>query len=111
MKLNLRFIGARAKSVWANEVAQKIKRLETVAAISVANVALEQRREMKPHFRLRILLAVPGPDIHAEATEHTFQAALLKVVNELRRQIQTRRANRLRGRHHQPLRNSPALRC
>jgi ribosome-associated translation inhibitor RaiA len=107
MKTSLQFFGAKPRLVWRNQVEEQIKRLAAFAAISAANVAVEQRHESKPHFCMRVLLAVPGPDIHAEAREHTFQAALLKVIRELLRQIQIRRTNQLRGRHRQHLRNWP----
>jgi hypothetical protein len=36
-------------------------------------------------------LEVPGPDFHAEASGYTLQAAWLKVVRNLERQIRTRK--------------------
>jgi len=38
-------------------------------------------------------LAVPGPDIHAEARDHTLEAAWLKVTAALRKQIEKRKAH------------------
>jgi hypothetical protein len=84
---------------------KQLKRWETIASITTANVALEPRREVKPHFCLRVLPAVPGPDIHAEAREHTFRTALLKGIPELLRQIKTRKSKQLRRRHRQHLQN------
>jgi len=105
MKINLQCIGANLQPIWRNQMERQLKRVETVASISAVNVALEQRRELKPHFHLRVLLAVPGPDIHAEAGEHTFQAALLKVIRELLRQIKTRKLNQLRRHQQKTLQN------
>jgi ribosome-associated translation inhibitor RaiA len=86
-------------------VEEQFNRLKAAAAIGTASVALEQRHEMKPSFRMQALLAVPGPDIHAEVREHTFQAALRKVIAELSRQIQARKSKQLRKRHQHHLRN------
>ena len=44
---------------------------------------------------LFVLLAVPGPDIHAEAREHTLEAAWLKATASLRKQIEHRKARQL----------------
>jgi len=38
---------------------------------------------------------VPGPDFHAEASDYTLQAALLKVIDNLRRQMQSRKNRQL----------------
>ena len=60
-----------------------------------------------PPFRAFISLAVPGPDIHAEAHDHTAEAAWLKVADDLRKQIE-RRKNRQDARLKSD-RQSPAL--
>jgi ribosome-associated translation inhibitor RaiA len=106
-KINLKFIGAKLEPIWRSQVERQLERVEAIASVSTADVALERRRETKPHFFLRVLLAVPGPDIHAEATEHTFQAVLLKVIRELVRQIKARKSNQRRGHQRQQLRNWP----
>jgi ribosomal subunit interface protein len=105
MKLNLRFLGSQPNSAWRDQMEKQFNQLSSMASISTANVALEQRQERKPRFRVQALLAIPGPDIHAEAREHTFQAALRKVIEECRRQIQTRKSKQLRNRHHRHWRN------
>jgi putative sigma-54 modulation protein len=91
---------------WRRQVEKEIQELERVAAISVADVVLERRREAGPLFRLRAHLAVPGPDFHAEGRDHTFAAALRKLVRGLTRQIQQRKSRRLQRRRER-LRNSP----
>ena len=42
-----------------------------------AEVVLEHQREARPAFRVQVRVEVPGPGIHAKATRHTRQAALL----------------------------------
>jgi len=67
---------------------------------------LERRREAGPLFRMRAHLAVPGPDFYAEGRDHTFAAALLKLVDALMRQIRQRKSRRLQRRRERR-RNSP----
>jgi len=106
MRINLRFHGLKPRPLWRRQVEKEIRELERVAAISVADVVLERRREAGPLFRMRALLAVPGPDFHAEGRDHTFPAALRKLVSALARQIQQRKSRRLQRRSER-LRNSP----
>ena len=95
MKINLRFLGIKPREEWKAQVAKEIDALGKAAAVSSANVVLEGRRDSGPFFRLRALLAVPGPDFHAEGVDHTFAAALRKLVRELARQIRHRQDKRL----------------
>ena len=103
MKINLRFLGIKPREEWKKQVAKEIDALGKAAAVSSADVVLEGRRESGPFFRVRALLAVPGPDFHAEGVDHTFAAALRKLVQELTRQIRHRKGKRLSQRR-------PALR-
>ena len=66
--------------------------LQRLIAVSVAAVVLEHRREDAQPFRAYVSLAVPGPDIHAEARDHTLEAAWLKVATALRGQIEQRKS-------------------
>jgi ribosome-associated translation inhibitor RaiA len=95
MKINLRFLGIKPRDQWKREVTSELDALGKVAAVSSADVVLEGRRESGPFFRLRALLAVPGPDFHAEGVDHTFAAALRKLTRELKRQIRHRQAKRI----------------
>jgi ribosomal subunit interface protein len=80
--------------LWRGLVEAQLKRLQSLAAIASAHVTLEWQNEVKPAFRVLTLLEVPGPDFHAEATDHTVQAALLKVVKNLERQMRLRKNRR-----------------
>ena len=71
---------------------QSLDRLERLISITAAAVVLEHRRDDAPAFRAFVSLAVPGPDIHAEACDHTLEAAWLKVLTALRKQIEQRKA-------------------
>jgi len=94
MTIVMRFRGLNARASWRGLVEAQLKRLQSLAAIASAQVTLEWRNQVKPPFRVLTLLEVPGPDFHAEANDHTVQAALLKVVNNLERQMRLRRNRR-----------------
>lgn len=71
---------------------QSLALLQTLIPISVAVIVLEYRKGDSPAFRAFVSLAVPGPDIHADARDHTLSAAWLKVSSALRQQMQQRTA-------------------
>lgn len=94
MKIQLRYSGLNGSAFWRASVEGQLKKLEPLAAIASAQVTLERQHEVKPAYRVRAHLAVPGPDYHAEASDHTLQAALLKVTDKLERQIRSRKGRR-----------------
>jgi ribosome-associated translation inhibitor RaiA len=94
MKLTLSYHGFKSHPAWKALVEHHLKPLQELAGIASAQVTLEWRREIKPAFRVLALLEVPGPDFHAEASDHTLQAALLKAVKDLERQIRCRKTSR-----------------
>ena len=92
MNIILRYHGLKARAFWQGLVEAQLKRLQDLAAIASARVTLQWQHEVKPAFRVLALLEVPGPDLHAEASDYTLQAALLKVVKNLERQIRVRKS-------------------
>ena len=94
MKLTLFYRGLKARPNWQGLVEAQIKRLQKLAAVVSAQITLEWQQGIKPAFRVLALLEVPGPDYHAEASDYTLQAALLKVVKNLERQMRSRKARR-----------------
>jgi ribosomal subunit interface protein len=94
MKIILRYCGLNARALWQGLVENQLKRLQSLAAIARAEVRLEWQHEVTPHFRVEAHLEVPGPDFHAEARDHTLQAALIKVAKDLERQIRSRKNRR-----------------
>jgi len=91
MKLTINYRFLNPSATWQRLVEKHLKGLERLAAIASAKVTLEHRGDAGPEFRVWALLEVPGPDFHAEASDYTIQAALLKVVRNLEHQIRTRR--------------------
>ena len=85
---------------WRNLVESQVRKLQHLAAITAATITLERLSEARRRFRLFTTLEVPGPDFHAEATDYTVQAALLKVLRNLRHQIQSRKSRQRDRRKH-----------
>ena len=98
MKIQFRIRGLNANANLRAWLEQQLERLHGLIPVSAAEVVLEQQRDRAPAFRAFVHLAVPGPDIHAAATDHTLEAAWLKVVKNLRQQIE-RRKSRQQLRH------------
>jgi len=94
MNIIVRCCGLNQRARWREFAATKLKRLQNLAAIATARVTLERQPKAKPAFRVMTLLEVPGPDFHAEASDHTLPAALLKVLKSLERQIRSRKNRR-----------------
>ena len=85
---------------------QPLEQLQSLISISAIAVVLEHQQNEAPSFRAFVSLAVPGPDIHAEARDHTIEAAWLKVATALRQQIVGRKGSqqlRRKGRRQHPL--------
>lgn len=102
MKTTLRFLGLDAQDSWRRLVEQQLNDLESLTAVTAANVVLERQPTVRPAFRVQVLLEVSGPDLHAEATDHTRQVALLKATQDLERQIRARESKRMNGRKSHP---------
>jgi len=92
MKFTIRYRFLNARAIWQSLIERHFKDLEKLTAIGTVEVTIERRLDAGPPFRVQALLEVPGPDFHAEASDHTLQAAVLKVVRNLEHQIKTRRA-------------------
>ena len=86
---------------------QSLERLQSLISISAVAIVLERQRDEAPPFRAYVSLAVPGPDIHAEAHDHTLEAAWFKVTTDLRKQIERRKKRQ--GLRLKNDRQSPAL--
>jgi ribosome-associated translation inhibitor RaiA len=90
MNIKLRYSGLNPRSSWRALAETHLNKLQGLAASASAQTTLEWQRESKPAFRVQVQLEVPGPDYHAEARDHTLQAALIKVAKNLERQIRLR---------------------
>ena len=107
MNISLQYRGLNPRAKWQRLIESQVKKLQGLAAIASARITLEQERQGKRMFRLFAILEVPGPDFHAEASDYTVQAALLKVLQNLRRQMQSRKERQLERRKAGTGRSSP----
>ena len=94
MKIQFRIRGLNANASLRVWLEQQLERLHRLIPVTTAEVVLEHQREATPGFRAHVHLAVPGPDIHAAARDHTFEAAWLKVFKNLKKQIERRKARK-----------------
>ena len=105
MKLVIKHFAIASTKALHPSVRKQILVLEPLRQIDEAIVHLAHEREASPPFRVHVQLVTPGPDVFAEARDHTLTAALRKVVRQLVQTIKARaekRRARLKG-------NLPAL--
>ena len=77
--------------------AEKISHLEELAGeIVAAHVVLIHDEAAKPadRFTVKVHLAVPGPDVHAQESAEELYAAIDMVVDTLARQLRKRKTRR-----------------
>ena len=97
MQIQYQLRGLEQQAVTERLIEQRLKQLDQIMPISTALVVLEHQPNASPPFSASVAMAVPGPDIHAAARDHTLKAAVLKVVRRLEEQVEARK-------HHQELR-------
>ena len=84
---------------------ERLESLREALQIDEARVSIERRLEASPAFLVTARLVTPGPDVCAEAVDHTLRAALGKVLGKLEARIGHRhekRARRIRSNLQQP---------
>lgn len=101
MKIRFHILGLNLNDSMRHWLAQPLERLRSRISVAAAAVVLEQRRGDAPAFRAFVSLAVPGPDIHAEARDHTLEAVWRKVTTALCKQIELRKTGQ-QHRHKSP---------
>jgi ribosome-associated translation inhibitor RaiA len=92
MKIQFLIRGLKDNAALRYRLQQPLERLAARIAISAAAVVVEHESNHAPAFRAYASLAVPGPDIHAEAHDHTLEAVWLKVTTALGKQIEERKS-------------------
>lgn len=95
MKLTLKHSGIHPAHRLRTLVQRAISPLAPLRQIDEAKVHLTREPESSPPFRVQAQLVTPGPDVFAEARDHTLAAALGKVMKELARAIKARAQKRL----------------
>jgi len=103
VQIHYQYLGLNPRGGAKRPLDKNLAQLGRLIPISSASIVLAHQRQMAPSFSATVGLAVPGPDIHAAARDHTLQAALLKVIRRLERQIAERKHRqqlRLKRREH-----------
>lgn len=75
---------------------KRIESLREALQIDEAHIRLEHRLEASPAFRVTAHLVTPGPDVFADAVDHTLRAALEKMIGQLEERIDHRHQKRMR---------------
>ena len=111
MKLEIRHSQIAPDKGLNPRVRKQILALEPLRQIDEAIVHLAHEPEASPPFRVHVQLVTPGPDVFAEARDHTLAAALAKVTKQLAQTIGVRadkRLARLKGNLQAPPRTARA---
>jgi len=86
-----------------SHVADKVGHLEELTdEILAAHVVLlhDEKRNPKKAYHVKVHLAVPGPDIHAEDAESDLYVAIDKVVDKIAQQLRKRKTRlKDKGKH------------
>ena len=101
MRIEYQLRGLSPRAVADRPMDQHLEHLDRLIPISSAHVVLEHQQNAAPAFCASVDLAVPGPDIHAAARDHTLEAVVLKVARRLEEQVEARKNRqqlRLKGR-------------
>ena len=97
MQIHLSPRHVRLTAAIHRHVAEKIEHLEAhTNEIVAAHIVLLHDATAKPAdaFTVKVHLAIPGPDIHAEESAAELYAALDVVVDKLARQLRKRKTKR-----------------
>jgi len=82
-------------------VADKMGHLENqTEQIIAAHVVLLHDETKKKQHTVKVHLAVPGPDVHAEDSEDDLYVAIDKVVDKLSRQLRKRKTRMIDQKKH-----------
>lgn len=83
-------------------VASKFEHLESITEqIIAAHVVLMQDDTKVKRYVVKVHLAVPGPDIHAEDSNADLYASIDNVCDKLARQIRKRKTKRVLKKKHE----------
>lgn len=94
MKLTLTHRNHAPSASLLETLHKELKALEPTLQIDEARVHLERSLSDSPPFSISFHLVTPGPDVMAEATDHTLRAAMLKAFDLIRGKIEQRHLKR-----------------
>ncbi len=93
MNIRLRRIHPPSAVKTTTLLRERLLSLARVRKIDAAHLSLERDPEATT-FRVSAHLETPGPDIRAEARDHTLHGAALRALAQLQRHIRNRNARR-----------------
>lgn len=97
MKLILTHRHHRPSASLTALIEQNLTELGKSLQIDEARIVIERQLEASPPFRMSAHLVTPGPDVFAEANDHTLRAALEKMVAQIGARINHRHQKRTRS--------------
>jgi len=95
MKVVVRHSGIALRKWMNSNVRKQILALSPLRQIDEAQVQIARDHDASPSFRVHLHLVTPGPDIAAEARDHTLAAALGKVLRRVTEEIKRRSSQQL----------------
>lgn len=87
---------------------QRLEGLRKKLRIEEARILIERKDERSPRYRVLAHLIIPGPDVIEEGVDHTFEAALNKLMHRIQRTIGGRFLKQVQ-RHHPLPRKAPTM--
>jgi ribosomal subunit interface protein len=96
MKLTIQHVNVRSTDSLDSLIENQIIGFQSSLQIDEAKVRLAYCHELSPAYRVDVHLVTPGPDVVAQAHEHTMKAAILKVMGDLEQRIGEKSTKRLR---------------
>jgi ribosome-associated translation inhibitor RaiA len=106
MKIHIQDRHQKSTAPFNEIVHQKLESLSEDLRIDEAHVVIEHLADASPPYRMTAHLVTPGPDVFAEAVDHTLHATLVKMTSQLEARIEHRHQKR-EQRGPKPLRTSP----
>lgn len=100
MKIIVKHLHHKPSTSLTALIEQQLKELGKTRQIDEARVVIERRLEASPPFSVSGHLVTPGPDVFAEAADHTLRAAWQKTMTQLAAnigQLHEKRARRVRS--------------
>ncbi|MDI1311828.1 hypothetical protein [Prosthecobacter sp.] len=99
MIIQLDWFGCDPRTQWESQIHQTLEQFAALKPVSRAVVRVEHLADSAPRYHLSMALGIPGPDVLARSTGHTFDEALLKLSSSVRKTLATRALNarRLNG--------------
>jgi hypothetical protein len=98
MRIVLQHANLRATDELDASIEQALHDLSPFVAIEEARIRLEYDHEASPPYRAFAHLVIPGPDLHADAVDHTARTVLAKLFAVLRTRAMAVAARRSRRR-------------